>query len=59
MACRFLCDSGDVAELAAEQHSGVEAAARELRYGFFRELLGSGWFEIRQELKPENADPSN
>lgn len=27
-------ESGDVAELAAEEHSGVEAAARELRYGF-------------------------
>ena len=36
----FYNDSGDVAQLAAEQHSGVEAAARELRYGFFRGLLG-------------------
>ena len=36
----FYCQSGDVAQLAAEEHSGVEAAARELRYGFFRELLG-------------------
>jgi tRNA(Ile)-lysidine synthase len=36
--------SGDVAQLAAEEHSGVEVAARELRYGFFRELLGEeGW----------------
>jgi tRNA(Ile)-lysidine synthase len=32
-------ESGDVAELAAEEHSGVEAAARELRYGFFQSLL--------------------
>jgi tRNA(Ile)-lysidine synthetase-like protein len=38
----FYLASGDVAQLAAEEHSGVEAAARELRYGFFRELLGSG-----------------
>src|SRR5580693_1545182 len=38
----FYCASGDAGELAAEEHSGVEAAARELRYGFFRELLGSG-----------------
>jgi tRNA(Ile)-lysidine synthase len=38
----FYCASGDAAQLAAEEHSGVEAAARELRYGFFRELLGSG-----------------
>jgi tRNA(Ile)-lysidine synthase len=37
----FHSHSGDVAQLAAEEHSGVEAAARGLRYGFFRELLGS------------------
>ena len=37
----FHAASGDAAQLAAEEHSGVEAAARELRYGFFRELLGS------------------
>jgi tRNA(Ile)-lysidine synthetase-like protein len=37
----FYCASGDVAELAAQEHSGVEAAARELRYGFFRSLLGA------------------
>jgi len=36
----FYAASGDVAQLAAEEHSGLEAAARELRYGFFRELLG-------------------
>ena len=33
------CDSGDAAKLAQEEHSGLEAAARELRYGFFRRLL--------------------
>ena len=33
--------SGDAAQAAAEEHSGLEAAARELRYGFFGELLGS------------------
>jgi tRNA(Ile)-lysidine synthase len=38
----FHTASGDVARLAADEHSGLEAAARELRYGFFRELLGSG-----------------
>jgi tRNA(Ile)-lysidine synthetase-like protein len=37
----FYCASGDVAGLAAERHSGIEAAARELRYGFFRSLLGA------------------
>src|SRR5712672_4433690 len=31
----FYCASGDVARLAAEEHSGVESAARQLRYGFF------------------------
>jgi tRNA(Ile)-lysidine synthase len=56
----FYAASGDVAELAAEEHSGVEAAARELRYGFFRSLLGSGegadmhlGAEAPQGLKPE------
>jgi tRNA(Ile)-lysidine synthase len=38
----FYSESGDVARLAAGKHSGVEAAARELRYGFFRSLVGSG-----------------
>ncbi|MGA8762398.1 MAG: tRNA lysidine(34) synthetase TilS [Candidatus Sulfotelmatobacter sp.] len=36
--CR--ADSGDVAAQAAEEHISVETAARELRYGFFRHLLG-------------------
>ena len=41
----FYSGSGDTAQLAAEEHSGVEAAARQLRYGFFGELLGveDGW----------------
>jgi tRNA(Ile)-lysidine synthetase-like protein len=37
----FYSASGDTAQLAAEEHSGVEAAARQLRYGFFGELLGA------------------
>jgi tRNA(Ile)-lysidine synthase len=37
----FHVASGDVTQLAADEHSGLEAAARELRYGFFRQLLGS------------------
>jgi len=56
----FYCASGDVAQQAAEEHCGVESAARELRYGFFRELLGSGedaemhsGAEVPQEIKPE------
>jgi tRNA(Ile)-lysidine synthase len=36
----FYSDSDDVAQQAAEEHVSVEAAARELRYGFFRSLLG-------------------
>jgi tRNA(Ile)-lysidine synthase len=36
----FYTDSDDVAAQAAEDHISVEAAARELRYGFFRYLLG-------------------
>jgi tRNA(Ile)-lysidine synthase len=49
---------GDVAGLAAEAHSGLEGAARELRYGFFRSLLGSAEvdeieLEVPQELNPE------
>jgi tRNA(Ile)-lysidine synthase len=48
----FHAASGDVARLAAEEYSGLEAAARDLRYGFFRELLGSGE-EPEMELVPE------
>jgi tRNA(Ile)-lysidine synthase len=38
----FYSASGDVAQLAAEEHRGTEAAARELRYEFFGSLLGAG-----------------
>jgi tRNA(Ile)-lysidine synthase len=48
----FYCSSGDVAGLAAERHSGIEAAAREMRYEFFRWLLDSE----RQGLKPKSID---
>ncbi len=37
----FYVDGEDVAARAAEEHSSIETAARELRYGFFRYLLGS------------------
>ena len=36
----FYSASGNTARVAAKEHSGLEAAARELRYGFFGELLG-------------------
>jgi tRNA(Ile)-lysidine synthase len=38
----FYVDSSDVSHQAAEQQNGLEAAAREIRYGFFRHLLGEG-----------------
>jgi tRNA(Ile)-lysidine synthase len=50
----FYSESGDVAQLAADEHSGLEAAARELRYGFFRELLGSG--EDPEAVGPSGAE---
>src|ERR1700691_2845652 len=45
----FYAASGDTAQLAAEEHSGLEVAARGLRYGFFRELLGASEEEEAQE----------
>ncbi len=57
----FYSAGGDVGELAAEEGSGMEAAARELRYGFFRRLLGASEDddveiepEAPQGLKPES-----
>jgi tRNA(Ile)-lysidine synthetase-like protein len=38
----FYLESGDVAAHASAERVGVEAVAREMRYGFFRRLLGSG-----------------
>ena len=35
----FYSASGETAQVAAEEHSGLQAAARELRYGFFGEWL--------------------
>jgi tRNA(Ile)-lysidine synthase len=47
----FHVASGDVSQLAAEEGSGVEAAARELRYEFFHRLLGAdGEIEIGSEV---------
>jgi tRNA(Ile)-lysidine synthetase-like protein len=37
----FYVDGDDVAEHAAEERVSLETAARELRYGFFRYLLGA------------------
>jgi len=48
----FFADSDDVAARAAEEHISVETAARELRYGFFRHLLGEDQTADPQGLKP-------
>jgi tRNA(Ile)-lysidine synthase len=36
------CESGEVAAYAAEKHLSLETAAREMRYGYFRQLLLEG-----------------
>ena len=52
----FLSDSDDVAEHAYREGVSVEAAARELRYGFSRRLLGEGSDGGPQRLKPSAAN---
>jgi tRNA(Ile)-lysidine synthase len=49
----FHADSEDVAQRAAEEQISVETAARELRYGFFRHLLGEESTADPQGLKPD------
>jgi tRNA(Ile)-lysidine synthase len=51
LACH--ADSEDAAQHAAEEHISVETAARELRYGFFRHLLGEDRECDAQGLKPD------
>ncbi len=48
----FHVDNDDVAQRATEEHISVETAARELRYGFFRYLLGEEAPAGPQGLKP-------
>jgi tRNA(Ile)-lysidine synthase len=55
----FYVASGDVTQHAAEQHSGVEAAARELRYGFFGELLGSAEVDEIEPGDPQGLKPQS
>jgi tRNA(Ile)-lysidine synthase len=55
----FYSASGDVRERAAEEHSGLEAAARELRYGFFRSLLGSDEVDEIESAFPQGLKPSS
>ena len=56
----FHAASGDVARQAADERSGVEAAARELRYGFFAKLLGADEVDRDQDfpqgLKPKSME---
>ena len=47
----FYCDGDDVAGHAAEEYVSLETAARELRYGFFRYLVGEGH---PQGIKPDS-----
>jgi tRNA(Ile)-lysidine synthase len=57
---QFFVESGDVAGYAAEENCGLEAAARELRYGFFQRLLsGESESAEPQELKPDSLFVGN
>jgi tRNA(Ile)-lysidine synthase len=50
----FFAESGDVAGYAAQEHCGLEAAARELRYGLFQRLMGGERVSgAPQGLKPD------
>jgi tRNA(Ile)-lysidine synthetase-like protein len=51
----FFVDGDDVAGHAAEERVSVEAAARDLRYGFFQSLLAS---DGPQGLKPDLVNPA-
>jgi tRNA(Ile)-lysidine synthase len=55
----FHVAGGDVAQLASEEHSGLEAAARELRYGFFRSLLGSDEVDEIEPAFPQGLKPKS
>ena len=55
----FHPDSEDVAVRAVEEHISVETAARELRYGFFRHLLGEEGTAKPQGLKPDPLAVTN
>lgn len=49
----FYVDSDDVAGVAAKERVSLETAARELRYEFFRHLIGDGREDDPQGLKPD------
>jgi len=54
----FHSGSEDVARHAVEERVSVEAAARELRYGFFRYLLGESSSGAKAQSHSEAADRS-
>jgi tRNA(Ile)-lysidine synthetase-like protein len=49
----FYWDGEDTARYAAEEHSSLEAVARELRYGFFHSLLEVGTSEAEMPVEGE------
>jgi tRNA(Ile)-lysidine synthase len=55
----FYWESDDVAQLAAEKHCGLEGAARELRYGFFRRLLGNKGSKMAEPAVPQGLKPES
>jgi tRNA(Ile)-lysidine synthase len=54
----FYCASGDVATQAVNVGSGLETVARELRYGFFRGLLGED-DDNKIESDPQGLKPES
>jgi tRNA(Ile)-lysidine synthase len=50
----FYVDCDDVAQVAQEEGISLETAAREVRYGFFRCLLGEDHESDPQGLKPDS-----
>jgi tRNA(Ile)-lysidine synthase len=54
----FYCDGHDTARFSAEKECSIEAAARELRYGFFDHLLGAGERPHRAD-HPQGLKPSS
>ena len=55
----FFCDGDDVSGHARAEGVSVETAARELRYGFFRYLVGEGRDGGSQGLKPRSFGGTN
>jgi tRNA(Ile)-lysidine synthase len=51
----FFVGRGDAAVRAAEEHHGLEAAARELRYEFFGELIGGDVSEASRHLQVDKV----